>query len=351
MKENSTISFSGQVIYVGIDVHKKSWKVTERHAGLVLRSYSMVPSPKQLFSRLTQNYPGATYKSVYEAGFCGFWINRELCALGIENMVINAADVPTSAREKANKNDIIDCRKLARELENRSLSALYVPSLEHQRLRDLVRRETQVVRDSVRVLHRLKSHLWLYGRDLTAAKPSGRLLRAMQEEAQKEGDMTLISLVDDFRYLRMHKLQIVRQEKTLLKELKRDELQRHLMTLPGIGFRTAILLQAEIWDMTRFFDKDSLSSYTGFAPHLVGSGEKESVRGGSKRKNGILHSALIESAWMAIGKDLELRQLYGRLRGCGKEPGLAISIVAHKLLMRVRRIWLDNRPYIFTEIP
>jgi transposase len=46
---------------------------------------------------LWKHYPGASYHSVYEAGFCGFWIHRELQAHGVHNIVVNPADVPTRA--------------------------------------------------------------------------------------------------------------------------------------------------------------------------------------------------------------------------------------------------------------
>ena len=54
-----------------------------------------VPEPEALHKYLVSNYPGANYFSVYEAGFCGFWIHEKLMDLGITNIVVNPADVPT----------------------------------------------------------------------------------------------------------------------------------------------------------------------------------------------------------------------------------------------------------------
>ena len=83
------ISFKGQKIYVGIDVHLKSWSVTILSETSVLKKFSQHPSPQILYGFLMRSYPGAEYHSVYEAGFCGFWIHERLMALGIDNIVVN----------------------------------------------------------------------------------------------------------------------------------------------------------------------------------------------------------------------------------------------------------------------
>ena len=158
-KKCSTVSFKSQVIYCGIDVHKKSWKVCTRHCGMQLDNFSMNPDPQKLVEYLKRNYPEAEYRSVYEAGFSGFEAHRTLCNLGVKNIVINPADVPTSGRERNYKNDSIDSRKLARELENGSLIGIYIPERENLILRDLTRRKEQVTGNITRIKNRIHSHL------------------------------------------------------------------------------------------------------------------------------------------------------------------------------------------------
>ena len=125
-KQYNTVSFKNQTVFVGIDVHKKQWTVTIRHCGLAQKTFSMDPEPEKLADYLKRNYPDAEYRSVYEAGFCGFEAHRALCKLGVQNIVINPADVPTSGKEREKKNDSCDSRKLARELENGSLEPIYI---------------------------------------------------------------------------------------------------------------------------------------------------------------------------------------------------------------------------------
>ncbi|MFR3425583.1 MAG: hypothetical protein ACLTSS_05150 [Phocaeicola coprocola] len=97
--QSNKLDFSGQNIYVGIDVHLKSWSVAILSEHSVLKRFSQSPEPEALHKYLVSNYPGANYFSVYEAGFCGFWIHERLTDLGITNIVVNPADVPTMSKE------------------------------------------------------------------------------------------------------------------------------------------------------------------------------------------------------------------------------------------------------------
>ncbi|MHB9011043.1 MAG: IS110 family transposase [Ignavibacteriaceae bacterium] len=135
-KKNKELDFSNQIISVGIDVHKKSWTVTIQVAGIQVKNFSMDPSPDQLSKHLHDNYPGGLYQSVYEAGFCGYWIDRQLQALGIRNIIVNPSDVPTSNKEKTRKTDSIDSRKLARELSGENLKGIYIPSEQEEATHD-----------------------------------------------------------------------------------------------------------------------------------------------------------------------------------------------------------------------
>lgn len=66
-RQSNKISFKGQNIYVGLDVHLKSWSVTILSETSVLKQYRQDASPEALHKTLTTNYPDAEYHSVYEA--------------------------------------------------------------------------------------------------------------------------------------------------------------------------------------------------------------------------------------------------------------------------------------------
>ena len=150
----SELDFTGQNLFVGIDVHLKSWSVAILSDHSVLKKFRQNPDAAALYKFLSVNYPKAHYHSVYEAGFCGFWIHHQLVGLGIDNIVVNAADVPTMSKEKLRKTDAVDCSKLARELRSGTLKGIYVPCVETLETRSLIRLRKSIVKDSTREKNR-----------------------------------------------------------------------------------------------------------------------------------------------------------------------------------------------------
>jgi transposase len=132
MEQNKKLDFDGQPIFCGIDVHKKSWKVTVRTDLVELKTFSQPPSATALMSFLKHRYPAASYRVVYEAGFCGFHLQRQLQALGVDCIIANPADVPTMDKEKQQKSDAVDSRKLSKSLSAGMLEGIYVPTVQEQ---------------------------------------------------------------------------------------------------------------------------------------------------------------------------------------------------------------------------
>jgi transposase len=122
-----------------------------------------------------------------------------------------------------------------------------------------------------------------------------------------------------------------------------------LTTVPGIGWLTALTLLVEIVDFSRFPDGEALSSFAGLTPSEYSSGDR--VRHGriTRQGNPILRAALVESSWILIGKDPEMRRFYERIkiRRGGKK---AIVAVARKLCHRLLAITKQGQPYRVNEI-
>ncbi|SFL60764.1 Transposase [Porphyromonadaceae bacterium KH3CP3RA] len=132
----------------------------------VLKRFRQDPSPESLHKFLTTHYPGSDYYSVYEAGFSGFWIHERLVCLGINNIVVNPADVPTMSKEKIHKTDSVDCGKLARELRSGTLEGIHVPGARTLEMRSLIRLRNRIVKDTTREKNRIKSFLRFHGIDI-----------------------------------------------------------------------------------------------------------------------------------------------------------------------------------------
>jgi transposase len=117
-----------------------------------------------------------------------------------------------------------------------------------------------------------------------------------------------------------------------------------LSSVPGVGWLTALTLVVEIVDFGRFPDGEAFSSYAGLTPSEHSSGER--VRHGhiTRQGNPAVRSVLVESSWILIGKDPEMRRFYERIkvRRGGKR---AIVAVARKLGHRILAITQSGQPY------
>ena len=124
--QSKAISFKGQKVFIGIDVHKKTWSVTTLLEVGMPKTHSQKASAKELFDFLNRHYPEAEYHAVYEAGFSGFSTYYALKEYGIECTVVNAADVPTTQYESVMKSDPIDSDKMARALRAGMIKGIYI---------------------------------------------------------------------------------------------------------------------------------------------------------------------------------------------------------------------------------
>ena len=115
------LDYSGQNIYIGLDTHLKSWRTTIRVGDTFYKTFSQDPEASVLSNYLERNFPGGTYHSAYEASFSGFKAHRELTKLGIDNIVVNPADIPTTDKERKQKQDARDSRKIAEQLSASNL--------------------------------------------------------------------------------------------------------------------------------------------------------------------------------------------------------------------------------------
>ena len=59
--------------------------------------------------------------SAYEAGFSGFWAKRKLTELGIDTIVVHPADIPTTDKDRDQKSDQRDSRKISTSLRSGEL--------------------------------------------------------------------------------------------------------------------------------------------------------------------------------------------------------------------------------------
>lgn len=346
--------FKDQSFYVGIDSHKKSWKVTILGEQYEHKTMSQDPQPKVLANYLQKNFPGGNFHAVYEAGFSGFNSCRELNELGINCIVIHPADVPTSQKEKLQKTDKADSRKLAKSLRSMEFEAIHVPDPKLEADRALTRQRFRFMKDVVRTKNRVKSLLFQFGIEIpdkfTVAQTrhwSKVYINWLKDIPLAQG--SLRQTLDN--YLRIGEL----QRKELLeanrqvRALSQTETYRNnfnlLVSIPGIGLTTAISYLVQIGDINRFLTLDDLCNYVGLVPSMHGSGEKMQTGKMIKRGRKELKIMLIEAAWDAVRLDPALMLKFNELQK-RMNKNKAIIRIARSLLNRMRLVLKSQQPYV-----
>ena len=351
--QNNKLDFTGQNIYAGIDTHLKSWTVTLETDETVLKTFNQPPEPEVLRKYLHSNFPGAKYWCSYESGFCGFWIHDQLEQMGIDCLVVNPADVPTKDKEKKQKRDTIDSRKLARSLRNGELEGIYVHNEEDREYRGLIRCRKKLVKDLTRCKNRTKSFLYFNGirfpETFTKSSThwSNRFMKWLESVELKThpGTITLRTYMEEAMAVRKLLLNITREIRKLSrseKYIKRAEL---IESISGIGPTAGMILLTEIGDINRFKGLDKFCSYVGLIPNTFSTGDKERIGEMTNRGNSLLKETIVECSWVAIRHDPALLLAFKKL--CGRmEPNKAIIRIARKLLNRIRFVLKNQQPYL-----
>lgn len=348
-----TISFQGQNIYVGIDAHLKNWTVTAMTENSLTNTISQDPDAGVLYTYLQRFFPGGNYSSAYEAGFCGFSVHRDLEKYGISNIVVNPADIPTTDKERKQKEDRRDSRKIARSLKNGELTGIHVPGEETEGLRSLVRYRKTLVKEISRHKNRIKSHLYCFGITVpfslaqASTHWSGKFTQWLETVGQSTtyGDMVLQGTLGTVKHLRGELLKVNRELRKLEKEDRYSAQISLLRSIPGIGLIVAVTLLSELETVLRFKNLDRLCSFVGLVPRTSSSGEKEKTGRITPRSNKPLRELIVEAAWIASRNDPAMARCYLEL--CKRmQPNEAVIRIAKKLLNRIRYVMKNDKEYV-----
>jgi hypothetical protein len=154
------------ITYIGLDVHKETIAVALAEAGLrgEVREYGKIANTptavKTLAAKLARN--GHELRFCYEAGPCGYGIQRQLTASEHDCVVVAPSLIPRRPGEriKTDRRDAVNLAKLHRAGE---LTPVWVPDQAHEAIRDLVRARQAAVRTLRQARQQLSSFLLRHG--------------------------------------------------------------------------------------------------------------------------------------------------------------------------------------------
>lgn len=336
-------SYDGQQVYVGIDVHKKSYVIVARVQQTIAKKWTTTANPEELAEQLLKYFAGATLHSVYEAGFSGFVLHRVLVQAGVDNIVVHAAAVEVAAHNRV-KTDTRDAAKLAQQLEAGRLKGIRVPSPQQEHRRLLSRTRAQLVqqRASVKQQIRMKAHQF----GLIDPDESREMSHAFVKELlTKATDETLKHVLQvHWSIWRALDEQIANLVEQLKQQAQRDQNEATYRSAPGVGPISARVLSNELGNMAEFANERQLFRYTGLTPSEHSSGEQTHRGHITKQGNRHIRGLLLEIAWRAIRQDSTLRSYFERLQASTGSKR-AIVAVARKLIGKIRAAFRKGESY------
>jgi transposase len=335
-------------LFIGLDVHKKSWAVDIR-TDLFHHKYFTQPSdPVYLERYVDKHFPEHQVHLCYEAGCCGFSTARYFLNLAWHVSVVNPADVPRADKHNYQKTDKIDAKHLSKQLSINNLKAIHVATETDDFIRCLVRQRNSIVKQKRVVKNRIKGFLLFLGTkipdELDNPNWSKAFLCWLSEQYQHNpmGKLNLESQLTILNTLQKEYLKIAVELRSYYRK-NQKELYYLLKSVPGVGGYISSVLLSELGDFSRFNNEQQLSSYVGLVPGIYASGGGEKAMGITPRCRSLLRSYLIEAAWVAVRTDPEIQAYFRKHQG--KNEKSVIVKVAHKLLKKIFAVIKRKTPY------
>lgn len=335
-------------LYIGIDIHKRSWKIHCATDITSIKTFSMPPQADLLRDYVAKHYSEYTVSTAYEAGCCGYHAHRCLESYGWRSLVVNPADIFRKGKERHTKTDRIDAQLIARELKDNRLESICIPDKCREQLRSLFRRRNDLVKDMRQIKSYIKKQLLYYGIEVPVEYDNDHWshnFRKWLDDLKLEydsGTEVLRSRMRSFRFIDKE----FRDVSTLLRKHTKAHFKQDYMLLrsiPGIGPIVASGILSELGDLRRFSNIKQLAGYLGLSPEIYQSGDTIRHTGVTMRAHRLIRCYFIEASWQAIRTDPVMQQYYRKHQG--KNVKSIIVKVARKLLSRTLAVIKTGIPY------
>jgi len=327
------------MIHVGVDLHQRFCYMTALEArGKIVQS-GPVTNEKLALRRYFRQFRGKEVQVAVEA--CGFWpAFREVVEPEVNRLVlVHPQRVKAIASAKL-KNDRVDSATLAHLLRCDLLPESWKADRETQARRQQVRLRATLVRQRTRLKNQVHAVLHQQGLRSPVTDVFGKRGRLWLAQVKlpvqaRESVSVCLRLLDGYSE------EIQKQNLQISEKADHDKRAQWLMTIPGIGECSAMMLLAEIGDIRRFQDKEALCSYAGLVPRVRESAGKAARGGITRQGSPWLRWIMVEAAQVATRCSPAAKRYNERLSR-KKHKHVARVALARKLLSAVYALLHDG---------
>lgn len=291
--------------YIGLDVHKETIAVAVARAGREEPEFrgEIANKPKtvaRLVERLSREFNGEVLLFCYEAGPCGYVLYRQILKLGHICQVVAPSLIPKKPGERI-KTDRLDAKKLSRCLRNGDLTAVWVPDEEQEAMRDLTRTRDDFKAQERKARQQLNAYVLRHGHSWPSNRTRWTKTHYNWLESLKFPhdwqQVVLQEYIDAVRMASQRVVDITAQMMRVLPQWSLAPVVDSLVALRGIDKLAAMVLLAELGDISRFDSPRQLMAFLGLVPSEHTSGGRRRQGAITKTGNSYARRMLVESAW------------------------------------------------------
>jgi len=316
--------------YVGLDVHwrQSTYCVLDENGKHLTSRTIHGPWEKVLAALSSVKKPFAI---CFEASTGYGWLYDRLKGLAARVAVAHPGELRMIFRSKQ-KNDRVDAEKLAKVLFLDEVPPVYVPEVEVRSWRGMIEHRSGLLADRTGAKNELRALLRSHG----VVAPKGLwTLRGLAWIRGLEFEQGFDSVRRDILLEKVEAANkmIKRVEVELAKVAAKHPGVQLLMTIPGVGIRTAEAVMAYIDRPERFHSNRSIGEYFGIVPSQDSSGGRERLGHITKQGPATVRRLVVEAAWQSIRHSPAVRARFERIMGgnAGRKK-IALVAVAHYLL-------------------
>jgi len=313
--------------YIGVDLHTNSLTACylEEGKGICFKTYQLTPAALRCF---IQSLKLSDELAVEATGNTEFFIEAISNAVS-RVVVVNPREFKV-IRNSVNKTDKNDARALAYFLSKDMLPEARRKSKQHQKVGSLSQTRDKFVKSRTYFMNKVHGILNSCGiklkkESLGTEKGLQRVLTHQIDEVSK---FEVEVLVDQIRVLNDSIKKLDNKLVSVGSQLKGHQ---NLVSIKGIGDRSAAILLSAIGDVNDFENESKLFAYFGIVPRVSNSNETERSGRITKRGTKLGRTTLVQCTLIAIRYSKYLRRFYDKLKA-KKGSGKAIIATAKKML-------------------